>query len=455
MARHSRSRNHRATPTIDALTRSKVPTGFLEAWNRLVANWDLPALPHRRGRKPRVPLRDLLPALTFHVLSGAGTLSEHFSQLFDAPLADSSWADRRARLPWEIFADLMQRVLRPQATRRQPDAFWRGWRVVALDGTQFSLTNTPQMVGTLPKARTRRGQAAFAKITTCVLLEVGLHNPLAAAIGRRGQSEWALAASLLARLPKRVLLLADRLYGCAAFVEHARTTCARVGSHFLVRARRDLIARRIKRLSDGSRLVRVPVRAQGPGGHIRHWIELREIQVRVGRTGHRTHALRLWTSLTDARTAPALELAQLYARRWEHELYFRELKRQVRKTAVLQSHTVETAAQEIAALILVSALIATERARAAPHDIAVLRVSFAKVLDWVRASWLVLTQFDDIVTKRQMKTFFSRAYQQMGRCIAAERRPRSYPRAVRQPVSRWPRLLRNQSSNGPLHFKVL
>ena len=99
MARHSRSRKRRAAPTLDALAHAKVPTGFLEAWNRLVANWEPPTLPHRRGRKPRVPLRDLLPALTFHVLSGAGTLSEHFSQLFDAPLADSSWADRRAGCP--------------------------------------------------------------------------------------------------------------------------------------------------------------------------------------------------------------------------------------------------------------------------------------------------------------------------------------------------------------------
>src|SRR6266496_5150878 len=237
MARHPRSRQSRATPTLDALTRSRVPGGFLEAWNRLVANWE-PTLPRRRGRKPRVPLRDLLPALTFHVLSGAGTLSEHFSQLFDAPLADSSWADRRARLPWEIVADLMQRVLRPQATRRQPDAFWRGWRVVALDGTQFSLINTPQIVDTLPKARTRRGRAAFAKITTCVLLEIGLHNPLAAAIGRHGESEWALAQRLLAQLPKRAVLLGDRLYGVAAFARAAHTACARVGSHFLLRASR-------------------------------------------------------------------------------------------------------------------------------------------------------------------------------------------------------------------------
>lgn len=59
----------------------------------------LPSVPRRRGREPRVPLAQLLPALTFHVMNGAGTLSEHFFHLFGAPLADSSWSDRRARLP--------------------------------------------------------------------------------------------------------------------------------------------------------------------------------------------------------------------------------------------------------------------------------------------------------------------------------------------------------------------
>jgi hypothetical protein len=92
-------------------------------------------------------------------------------------------------LPWEIFADLLQRVLRPKATvRRHPDAFWRGWRLVALDGTQFSLTNTPQVHATKRKARTRRGRAAFAKITAAVLLELSLHNPLAAAVGGDDES---------------------------------------------------------------------------------------------------------------------------------------------------------------------------------------------------------------------------------------------------------------------------
>ena len=68
----------------------------------MVADRDVPPLPRRRGQKAPVPLRDLLLALTIHVLNEAGALSEHFAQLFDEPLANSSWADCRARLPWEI-----------------------------------------------------------------------------------------------------------------------------------------------------------------------------------------------------------------------------------------------------------------------------------------------------------------------------------------------------------------
>ena len=430
--------------------------GFLAAWHQLVGPRGVPRLPRRRGRKPRVPLTDLLPALIFHVMQGAGTLAEHAAYLFDDALADSSWADRRARLPWDLFAELLRRVLRPKATRRHPDAFWRGWRLVALDGTQFSLTNTPQITAATTKARTRRGRAGFAKIWTAVLLEVGLHNPLAAAIGRSGESEWALAQRLLAHLPRRALLLGDRLYGVAAFVVHARAACARVGSHFLLRASRSTTPRLIKRLPDGTRVVRIALRARNSPTRILEWLEVREIRVHVGRRGHRSHELRLWTSLVDVRTAPALELAQLYAQRWEHELYFREVKRQVRKTDLLQSHTVETAAQEIAALVLVSALLAAERLRAAGGQMPVRRVSFAKILELcVKPMWLWLDLGHGVLTDHQLTQIMRRGYQRMRRYVTPPRRARSCPRAVRQPIQAWPRLLQTQSIEGAMHFQLV
>jgi hypothetical protein len=403
-----------------------------------------------------VPVTQLLPALTWHVMQDTGTLADHLFQLFRAPLADSSWSDRRLRLPWEIFADLMRRALRPRATPGQHrEAFWRGWRLVALDGTQFSLLNTPQIAATFEKARTRRGRAAFAKITTAVLLELGLHNPLAAAIGRKGESEWALAQRLLAQLPRRALLLGDRLYGVTAFVVPAREACARVGSHFLLRASRSVKPRVIKRLTDGSRLVHLAVRARHSPTQIVDWVEVREVRVRVGRVGHRSHELRLWTSLVNPAGAPALELARLYASRWEHELYFREVKRQLRKTDLLQSHTVETGAQEIAALVLASALLATERARAANGKVPVLTISFGHVLNVVRGMWLFFGPFDDLVNDRLKTRVVRRGYSLMRRSLTAKRRSRSCLRAVRQKLKPWPRLMQPQSVEGPLQFKLV
>jgi hypothetical protein len=162
----------------------------------------------------------------------------------------------------------------------------------------------------------------------------------------------------------------------------------------------------------------------------------------------------LWTSLVDPRVAPALELARVYASRWEHELYFREIKRPLRRTAVLQSHTVETGAQDIAALVLASAVLATERARAANGTIPVLRVSFGHVLNAVRGMWLFFGPFNDLMTE-PLKTRIVRRGDRLRRAgLTAPRRSRTCPRAVRQPVTGWPRLLRPESIDGPWVLKI-
>jgi len=429
--------------------------GFLNAWANLVPNW-VPPLPRRRGRKPRVPVDQLVSALTFHVMQGAGTLAEHFFELFQEPLANSSWSDRRIRLPWEIFADLMRRALRPVATQRtQPEAFWRGWRLIALDGTQYSVTNTPQVTATTTKAASRRGRAAFAKIGVAVLLELAVHNPLAAAIARTGESELALARGLFAQLPKGAVLLADRLYGVPAVMVEVWAACRRVGSQFVFRVPRHIKARVLAKFPDGSRRIRVAVREKRRPWRIERWMEIREIRVQVGRKGFRRHELRLCTSLLDHRTAPALELAKLYATRWEHELYFREAKRVLRQTDVLQSHTVETGAQEIAAIIVATALLARERLRAANGEVPVLRVKFGVVLAVVRSLWFFLGPCEDLLTDQQKDQIVQRGEALMRHCVTAKRRPRSNPRAVRQPVRKWPRLMETASVEGPLQFKVV
>jgi len=396
-------------------------------------------------------------SLVYHLLSGPGTFAEHVEALLGVRRSDSTLAERRSVLPWALFAGLLQAGLRPLAQKKKhPHAFWRGWRLLALDGTQFSVSNTPQLTGAFAKAASRRLRAAFAKLGAVVLLEVGLHNPLALALGRKGESEWALALGLLAQLPKGALLLADRLYGCAAALDQVQVRCSAVGSHYLIRVRKNLKARVIERLPDGSTLLEVVVRDPKMQRRPRRLLRVREIRVQVRRAGRGTEELRLWTSLLDPEKAPALELTTVYAQRWQHELYYREMKVELRGGELLQSHTPETAAQEVAALVVATALIAQARAAAAGEVVPVRQISFVKLLSLVRSLWLTLDLGGDLLTARQQQAIIVRFWAHARRLLTRRRRlPRSCPREVRQPVGRWPRKTSNHSWQGPLAFQIL
>ena len=74
----------------------------------------------------------------------------------------------------------------------------------------------------------------------------------------------------------------------------------------------------------------------------------------------------------------------------------------------------------------------------------------------VSAPAVVLALGGDLLSARQQQQLTERFLERAGRYVTRRRkRPRSCPRAVRQPVSGWPRLLQNQSWEGPVHFQVL
>ena len=127
----------------------------------------------------------------------------------------------------------------------------------------------------------------------------------------------------------------------------------------------------------------------------------------------------------------------------------------MRRTDLLQSHTVETAAQEIAAIILASALLAVERTRVANGTVPVLRVSVAKIIPIVEGMWFTLDVAAPVLTERQTQYILRKMYQRMRRYLTPARRARSCPRAVRQPVTGWPRLMKNTSVEGPFEFTVV
>jgi hypothetical protein len=385
---------------------------------------------------------------------GQGRLEADIAEIWGQWLSASALSQRRQALPWQIFRDLLAECLQPLARVRQhPEAFYKGWRLLGLDGTCFGVHNVPRLVRALGKAASRRFKAAFALVRTVVIVELGLHNPMAAAIGRNGESELALAWELIKQLPARSLLLADRLYGTALFVGQLLAQCLEVNSQFLVRIRKNLKTRVLEVLPDGSALVELMVRDE-QGKKFRFLV--REIRGRVVGRGSKSTNLRLWTSLLDAQQYPASELLALYGQRWEVEITVKELKVELRGSDRLASYTPETAAQEIAALLLAqSVLVQTRCAASQPGEVAVLRISFRQTVRLVRAVWTWLVVGAGLYTRRQTRAAIRRLIKRLSRQVTPERRARSCPRGVRQPVSSWPRVIRRREVHGEFRYEII
>jgi hypothetical protein len=384
--------------------------------------------------------------LVFHVVSEAGTLAQHVKQLTGKSITDGALSQRRALLPSAVFEQLMSEALKPKGDRvRHPDAFYHGLRLCGVDGSQFSITNTPQVKKQMRKARSRRGRAAFPKVGVAVMVELGLHNPLAAALGVKGESEMALAKQVLLAQPTKSLLLSDRYYGVA---EVLVGLSAQEQRHFLVRVKRNLKRRLLETYPDGSALVEI-----GSGKSTRL---VREVVGRVQRDGRGAGTkVRLWSSLLEWRRHPAVELLALYARRWEQEIFYKELKVDMRSTPCLQSHTPLTAMQEIAALILAYAVLVNYRVEAASvGQMGVLRISFLKTLQIVQGLWQFLEVSSDLLTPAQVRLVVRRTLRQIAYMAIPKRRQRACPRAVRQPVSSWPRLRKNTNRKGSVEYSV-
>jgi hypothetical protein len=433
-----RNKTALSSATFKDLFNEFIPSSFIEDL--------LPRCGARRRRPPRLAGAQFIQCLVFHAIAQAGTLAQHVKQLTDISITDGAMAQRRDLLPEGVFAELMRAALRPKGDPLgHPDAFYHELRLCGVDGTSFSVTNTPQVKKQMRKARSRRGRAAFPKVGAAVLVELGLHNPLAAALGARGESEMVLAKQVLASQPAKSLLLGDRYYGVAAVLVDLP---AQEDRHFLVRVKENLKRRFLEAYPDGSALVEI---ASGKGKRL-----AREIVGKVQRSGRgAATTTRLWTSLLDWKKHPATELLSLYARRWEQEIFYKELKVDARSTPLLQSHTPLTAMQEIAALILAYAVLVDYRVEAASMgEVGVLRISFLKTLQTVQGLWRFMEATSDMLTPEQTRLVVRRVMKQIADMALSKRRARACPRKLRQPVSSWPRLRKNTYRKGSIDYSV-
>jgi len=301
--------------------------------------------------------------------------------------SEEALSNARARLGAEPLRLLFERAAGFVAAPGTAGAWWRGLRLVSLDGTTLDAqdceTNWERFGG--PSAGTtdgRRLRGAFPQVRLLALAECGTRALVAAAHGAFAAGEKTLARQLLSKLGEGMLLLADRNFACWELWRDAAATGAqllwRIGASFSLPV--DEV------LADGTYLsrLRAPRKLRKDGAAD---IVVRVIEYRLeDEHGNVTETFTLITTLLDPAAAPAGELAELYRARWEIETALGSLKTQVKGSGVvLRSKTPDGVIQEIWALLCachaVRDLTAAAAALARQDP---LRICFVNALDVVR-----------------------------------------------------------------------
>ena len=80
----------------------------------------------------------------------------------------------RARLGAAPLTELFARACDPLAAPGSPGAFWRGWRLVSMDGTTLDVADTPENAAAFGRPGSGRGsgEGAFPQLRVVALLRI-------------------------------------------------------------------------------------------------------------------------------------------------------------------------------------------------------------------------------------------------------------------------------------------
>jgi hypothetical protein len=377
-----------------ALHRGKSFSGLLSLTLKLLRNdprWDpanlLPpraeAAPAPNNRKGRRAGARPGGARSGHDPRGAG---DPFG------VSDSAFTQARRAMPWAFWVALVAVLAERFEHDHHELVRFRGFRVLALDGTTLELDRWADL-------RARAGAAANGKALSSprarlVLLEMPLARlPLHFHLVPYAVGERTAVGPLLDAIGRDDLVLIDRgFWGAGLFDQITRK-----GASFAIRLMGGVTFSTPRRLGAGDHLARwAPTRRRADGDRAApESFDLRLIRYQV--KGFRPSTLV--TSVTDparisrdefVRVATADEAGRvlepgLYHRRWEVETTFSELKVTQAMSGSFRSRTAEGIAFEVGGHLLLYTLIRLLMAEAAAGaGVSPLRLSFAAALGEVR-----------------------------------------------------------------------
>jgi hypothetical protein len=319
----------------------------MEGMNALLADWIEPELlrPQKKGAGSRRRVFDLattFQAFLWQALHAQAPCRDAVRQVQAARLASKepmpdgatgAYCQARARLPVKRLKQIHDAMSARMARLCRREDRWLGREVKVIDGTGFRVEDTDANARSFGYPSGQAPGCGFPIVKLAGLFSLSSGAWLAHQTAKAATHDMALSAWMLEdQWQPGDVLLGDRGY-CAYWL---LALAVERGADAVLRLHqaRSSDLRRGERLGEDDRL-QVWTKPQRPPrcflseqeyASLPEQLCIRVVRLRLARNGQRTREVMLATTLDDPTEVSRGALAELYARRWQVELNFDDLK---------------------------------------------------------------------------------------------------------------------------------
>lgn len=348
----------------------------------------------------------------------------------------ASYCIARKNLDEQMLSDILEHT--SERLEEIPEAgTMNNRRVIVVDGTGVSMPDTLANQRVWPQSARQKIGCGFptARICACFSLKSGAL--LSYALGNKRSHELLLFRRQWNIFKRGDIVLGDK--GFSSYFDSANLKKLGVDSVATLARRAPVTASgSIRMLGPDDLLItwRRPVYNTHSAYSIEEWaqlpeeLSLRQIKVTVKYPGFRTQKFYIVTTLLDAVQYPAEELAGLYFRRWDVELFFRDIKTTMGMD-ILRCKTPEMVRKEILMHFIAYNCIRRLMCEAAKEvDIKVRVVSFKGSVQALRNWEPHLNQAK--ISRAERFRLISNLYEAMTNTPIRQRPGRSEPRCLKR-----------------------
>jgi hypothetical protein len=356
--------------------------------------------------------RVLNPTNTIHVfflqILHGNTACTALARLAGLSFTATAYCAARKRLPLALFHDLLQHVCDALYPEVMNSSRWRGHRTWSLDGSSFSMPDTPVLQAHFGQPSNQKKGCGFPVAHMLALFHAGTGFLLRVAASPMRTHDMRHAATMHPELQQGDILLADR--GFASFVHLALLLMRKM--HGVFRAHQNQIvnfrshrkhtnrkkpkkgmprSRYVRRLGRWDQVVEYTKPREQPAwmddatfARLPEAVLVRELRFLTPQPGYRTKVITLVTTLLDPILYPKAELAKLYLSRWQIEVNFRHLKTTLRME-VLHCKSVDGVLKELYMFAIAYNLVRLVMLEASRRQkVPLERISFIDAQRWLR-----------------------------------------------------------------------